>query len=323
MAHFEQVYFDDLMSDEALNLVSDSAWKLWVKIFLYTGTKSPVRGKLLLANGETPDELQMSRIFSTEVRKLRRCISALERERVFDRDENGAIVCRRQWKEEQLRRERANSRLLAADNSQGVQTNSVKLPVEKTAFSEPNVPRAPACTRWNMEYGSHDQISDPDLTRARTRPVDSEPLGRSPTPLPVEAPAHSRPEDFIPNDATGHEELRALWNEHRAPELPECAELQRVESSALARLLGSDPRHRTKAWWVAWLRRTHTAKFLPHMNFSATLGWFVADEERIAALLRGQYDKAPEAKTAKTSSYRRPAGAVDYSRPLDDERGEP
>ena len=139
------------------------------------------------------------------------------------------------------------------------------------------------------------------------------PLGRAPTPAPR---ANSFVDgELIPSDATGIDDVRRLWNDLRPDCLPACETLEYVEKQAIARIISADDRHQRRAWWVRWIERTHTAKLLPR-KFSgpAALGWFVEDVERIAKLLRGEYDRDPDEKRG-AQTYRRPAHYVDYSAP--------
>jgi hypothetical protein len=115
--------------------------------------------------------------------------------------------------------------------------------------------------------------------------------------------------DVITPDAFGAEEVRLLWDDLHAPGLPFCERLERVDKRNIVAIVRSDPEHATRAWWERWIERTHDAAFLAHMRHGPPgLGWFVEDEERIARLLRGQYDREPKPKlTAAEESLQRAA----------------
>ncbi|TAL43247.1 MAG: hypothetical protein EPN91_06820, partial [Salinibacterium sp.] len=77
------VYPDDLENESGLSHVSDGAWKLWVRIFLFTGSKSPKRGYLLKVNGAVPTVAEIAAQFSLSAKRTETLLTELEDENVF------------------------------------------------------------------------------------------------------------------------------------------------------------------------------------------------------------------------------------------------
>lgn len=103
------LFVDDLENEESLKLVSDSAWKLWIRIIAYTWCKSPKPGYLLTKAGAVPSLAELSLIFSVPETLLISSLAQLEKERVFDRGANSVIICRRQVEEARLSRIRSKA----------------------------------------------------------------------------------------------------------------------------------------------------------------------------------------------------------------------
>jgi len=146
----------------------------------------------------------------------------------------------------------------------------------------------PPATEKMSAIESHEPTPTP-APRAPTRP----PAGWTTRPAPTAAEISS----VVTRDIFGIHVVIDTWNKHKAPWLKFCDGLEHEERAALTRLINTSPEHQDLAWYVRWIERTLTAKFLPHMvQGPPTLAWFVEKPERISRLLRGEYDNPPKDK---------------------------
>lgn len=283
MSHYEKVYIDDLENEPSLSKCSDEAKWLWVRMFLYTGTKSPVRGKLIWPDGSVPDVLGLARYFGVDVRRMSRMVSELDRAKVFDRDERGAIVCRRQWREAQVsekRRQAAERRWsTSGKNAAPEAVSEAPICITKTDAR----PHANSGI-WLMEY------SGSSLEEERVQREEEQTL------QPV------NPDDVIVPDAFGCEVLRELWNIH-CGSLPKQRRMEAADTRAVVRVIRHGPPHcRERAWWIELFTRASQAQFKRWGVKVITLTWLLSKDEHIAALMAGEYDFAGHAVGSLTAA---------------------
>ncbi len=164
--HYEPVYVDDLENDEALKLVSAEAWKFWVRIFLFTGCKSPRRGYLLKKNGQVPTEDEIAVLFGMQVASVRMLLHELETHQVFDREDD-VIVCRRQARDAERCERRSKTNSDNARKRWDSQSGAMRTACESHANSDANRNASRnANTGVGDGSGSLVQKSSPERARA-------------------------------------------------------------------------------------------------------------------------------------------------------------
>lgn len=340
----------DWLGDEALQSCSISARGVAANLFTYTGCRSPIPGMFVLPNGKKPSIEQAALILRCTSSEAEDALNELLEAKAIRKDPDDIIYSMRQVRLASESSKNSSNARTRWDSDDRVKTKNqtdtahriCEIDATNDATSDAPSVLCPLSSDFS-DLNESDQtraIADPAPQPSHAgRPSDAHVASLAPPAVACEArgylppmpttshprangalamPIPLNPDDFIANDAFGHEFLRGLWNKHRAPKLKPCEELQRVEQRNLALIIGADPRHRTRQWWETWIKRTHSAKFLPHKTSgAATFAWFLRDEERIAALLRGEYDIAPVDRSTTAGSatpYRKPAGTADYSR---------
>lgn len=273
---FERVFPDDLENDEALKLCSDEAKWLWVRIFLYTGVKSPVRGKLVRPDGLPPEVREISTIFGIDLRKTKRLLSELISNGVCSQVD-GVIVCRRQLREEEV----AEKKRQITNGWREAKQNTVEQTAEHLTSNSSSDSSSKRSSKRSSNSGyGYGSRSDPD-------PEGSAEGGSPPVRLLIPPQPPPTTPDQITHDVFGGQDVTEIWNTHRGG-LPEFAGFDGKTLGLLMSFLERDQLRKTRAWWINFTKRAARAKKAIRHQWDVI--FFIDDEEHLSKLMRAKYD---------------------------------
>ena len=98
----------DWLSDEGVKSVSFAAKGLWIGMICLM-FRSPRKGMLLKQTGDVADSNYLANQLGGRAEDIDVLLAELEREQVFSRYENGAIVCRKMWAVTEISEKRAEA----------------------------------------------------------------------------------------------------------------------------------------------------------------------------------------------------------------------
>ena len=99
-------FVNDWLGDDALRACAPASRGIWIDM-LAIMWKSPTRGVLLKANGRIHTSKTLAKRLGDPVADIEAALAELEDEEVYSRRDDGAIYCRRMWREWDLTQKRA------------------------------------------------------------------------------------------------------------------------------------------------------------------------------------------------------------------------